>query len=229
MTISFSTQEKFVTGIINLYNYRSIDCMTYSGISSGNEYVMSDDGGAFLLPCNDRDVLGIDWSECSNLRIVLPNDMSRYGLSYTDTFKHASILTNGNDEFYFGDEHISTNGMFDGAIFENFNYGLTIRDSKLDVNFMFHRSVGLQHVTFENCELTGLGNLFRDSDVLHVTFENCSNDDAVGDYDGLANNVFSWDMTKLTLKNCEHDFVAIVLAMFRDVCNFRNLEINIID
>lgn len=229
MTMLFSTKEKFIAAIRNLYRYQSIDCMTYVGITASSEYVISDDGSKFLLPCDNRDVLGIDWSECQLLHVVLQDDMSRHGLSYTDTFKNATIVTNGNDKLYFGDEHISTNGMFNGAIFENFNYGLTIRDSKLDVNSMFHRSVGLQYVTFENCELTGLGNLFTDSDIQHVVFENCSNDDAFGDYEGLANNVFNWDMTKVTLKNCGQDFVATVLSMFNDVDNFRKLEIEILD
>ena len=229
MTMLFETQEQFVSAVDNLYFHQLLDCMTYFGISASTKYVISDDGTKFLLPCDNRDVLGIDWRECPSLRIVLPDDMSRHGLSYTNTFKYANVLTNGNNEFYFGDEHISTNGMFEGVIFKHFEYGLTIRDSALDVKSMFHRSSGLLCVTFKNCELSGFGNLFTDSNVRYVTFENCSNDEAVGDYDGLANNVFNWDMTKVTLKNCEQDFVATVLAMFNDVDNFRKLEIEILD
>lgn len=223
------TQEQFVSAVDNLYFHQLLDCMTYFGISVSGQYVISDDGTKFLLPSDNNDVIGIDWRECPSLRVVLPDDRFESGFSYTNTFKYATILTNGNNEFYFGNEHISTNGMFEGAIFKDFEYGLTIRDSALDVKSMFYRSSGLLCVTFKNCELSGFGNLFTDSNVRYVTFENCSNDEAVGDYDGLANNVFNWDMTKVTLKNCEQDFVATVLAMFNNVDNFRKLEIEILD
>jgi hypothetical protein len=203
--------------------------MTYFGISASMEYVISDDGTKFLLPCDNRDVLGIDWRECPSLRIVLPDDMSRYGLSYTNTFKYANVLTNGNNEFYFGDEHISTNGMFEGVIFEHFEYGLTIRDSAVDVKSMFHRSSGLLCVTFKNCELSGFDNLFTNSNVRYVTFENCSNDEALRDNYRIASNVFNCDMTRVTLKSCEPDFVSTIIAMFDGFDGFENLEIEILD
>ena len=155
--------------------------------------------------------------------------MSRHGLSYTNTFKYANVLTNGNNEFYFGDEHISTNGMFEGVIFKHFEYGLTIRDSALDVKSMFHRSSGLLCVTFKNCELSGFDNLFTNSNVRYVTFENCSNDEALGDNYRIASNVFNCDMTRVTLKSCEPDFVSTIIAMFDGFDGFENLEIEILD
>lgn len=229
MTMLFETQGQFVSAVDNLYFHQLLDCMTYFGISASTEYVISDDGTKFLLPCDNRDVLGIDWRECPSLRIVLPDDMSRCGLSYTNTFKYANVLTNGNDEFYFGDEHISTNGMFEGVIFKHFEYGLTIRDSALDVKSMFHRSSGLLSVTFKNCELSGFDNLFTDSNVRYVTFENCSNDEALRDNYRVASNVFNCDMTRVTLKSCEPDFVVAIIAMFDGVDGFKNLEIEILD
>ena len=229
MTMLFETQEQFVSAVDNLYFHRLLDCMTYFGISASTEYVISDDGTKFLLPCDNRDVLGIDWRECPSLRIVLPDDMSRNGLSYTNTFKYANVLTNGNNEFYFGDEHISTNGMFEGAIFKHFEYGLTIRDSALDVKSMFHRSSGLLCETFKNCELSGFDNLFTNSNVRYVTFENCSNDEALRDNYRVASNVFNCDMTRVTLKSCEPDFVATIIAMFDGVDGFENLEVEILD
>lgn len=229
MTMLFETQEQFVSAVDYLYFHQLLDCMTYFGISASTEYVISDDGTKFLLPCDNRDVLGIDWRECPSLRIVLPDDMSRHGLSYTNTFKYANVLTNGNDEFYFGDEHISTNGMFEGVIFKHFEYGLTIRDSALDVKSMFHRSSGLLCVTFKNCELSGFDNLFTNSNVRYVTFENCSNDEALGDNYRIASNVFNCDMTRVTLKSCEPDFVSTIIAMFDGFDGFENLEIEILD
>lgn len=229
MTMLFETQEQFVSAVDNLYFHQLLDCMTYFGISASTEYVISDDGTKFLLPCDNRDVLGIDWRECPSLRIVLPDDMSRHGLSYTNTFKYANVLTNGNDEFYFGDEHISTNGMFEGVIFKHFEYGLTIRDSALDVKSMFHRSSGLLCVTFKNCELSRFDNLFTNSNVRYVTFENCSNDEALGDNYRIASNVFNCDMTRVTLKSCEPDFVSTIIAMFDGFDGFENLEIEILD
>lgn len=229
MTMLFETQEQFVSAVDNLYFHQLLDCMTYFGISASTEYVISDDGTKFLLPCDNRDVLGIDWRECPSLRIVLPDDMSRHGLSYTNTFKYANVLTNRNDEFYFGDEHISTNGMFEGVIFKHFEYGLTIRDSALDVKSMFHHSSGLLCVTFKNCELSGFDNLFTNSNVRYVTFENCSNDEALGDNYRIASNVFNCDMTRVTLKSCEPDFVSTIIAMFDGFDGFENLEIEILD
>ena len=229
MTMLFETQEQFVSAVDNLYFHQLLDCMTYFGISASTEYVISDDGTKFLLPCDNRDVLGIDWRECPSLRIVLPDDMSRHGLSYTNTFKYANVLTNGNNEYYFGDEHISTNGMFEGVIFKHFEYGLTIMDSALDVKSMFHRSSGLLCVTFKNCELSGFDNLFTNSNVRYVTFENCSNDEALRDNYRIASNVFNCDMTRVTLKSCEPDFVATIIAMFDVVDGFENLEIEILD
>ena len=229
MVMLFETQEQFVSAVDNLYFHQLLDCMTYFGISSTTEYVISDDGTKFLLPCDNRDVLGIDWRECPSLRIVLPDDMSRCGLSHTNTFKYANVLTNGNNEYYFGDEHISTNGMFEGVIFKHFEYGLTIRDSALDVKSMFHRSSGLLCVTFKNCELSGFDNLFTNSNVRYVTFENCSNDEALRDNYRIASNVFNCDMTRVTLKSCEPAFVATIIAMFDVVDGFENLEIEILD
>ena len=229
MTMLFETQEQFVSAVDNLYFHQLLDCMTYFGISASTEYVISDDGTKFLLPCDNRDVLGIDWRECPSLRIVLPDDMSRCGLSYTNTFKYANVLTNGNNEFYFGDEHINTNGMFEGVSFKHFEYGLTIRDSALDVKSMFHRSSGLLCVTFKNCELRGFDNLFTNSNVRYVTFENCSNDEALRDNYRVASNVFNCDMIRVTLKSCEPDFVVTIIAMFDGVDGFENLEIEILD
>lgn len=229
MTMLFETQEQFVSAVDNLYFHQLLDCMTYFGISASTEYVISDDGTKFLLPCDNRDVLGIDWRECPSLRIVLPDDMSRCGLSYTNTFKYANVLTNGNNEFYFGDEHISTNGMFEGVIFKHFEYGLTIRDSALDVKSMFHRSSGLLCVTFKNCELSGFDNLFTNSDVRYVTFENCSNSVDFSNYVGKAKEVFHSGLSKLTLRNCDNSLVNTIVKMFEGEHSFSSLEIEILD
>lgn len=229
MVMVVKTQEQFVSAVDNLYFHQLVDCMTYFGISVSGQYVIGDDGTKFLLPSNNKDVIGIDWRECPSLRVVLPDDKFESGFSYTNTFKYANILTNGNNTFYFGNEHISTNGMFEGAIFKDFEYGLTIRDSALDVKSMFRRSSGLRYVTFKNCELSGFGNLFVGSDVRYVTFENCSNDEALRDNYRIASNVFNCDMIKLTLKSCEPDFVVTIIAMFEDVDGFDNLEIEILD
>lgn len=229
MAMLVKTQEQFVSEVDNLYFHQLLDCMTYVGISVSGQYVIGDDGTKFLLPSDNNDVIGIDWRECPSLRIVLPDDMSENGLSYTNTFKYANILTNGNNVFYFGNKHIGTNEMFEGAVFKSFEYGLTIRDSALDVKSMFHRSSGLLCVTFKNCELSGFDNLFTNSDVRYVTFENCSNDEASRDNYRIARNVFNRDVTKVTLKSCEPDFVVTIMAMFEDVDGFENLEIEILD
>ena len=232
MAMLVKTQEQFVSAVDNLYFHQLLDCMTYVGISVSGQYVIGDDGTKFLLPSDDKDVIGIDWRECPSLRIVLPDDMSENGLSYTNTFKYANVLTNGNNEFYFGNEHIGTNGMFEGAVFKSFEFGLTIRDGVLDVKSMFHRSVGLRYVNFKNCELSGFANLFTDSDVRYVTFENCTielDDDSINDYVGCASDVFAYHMTKLTMKDCDSAFITTILGMFDGVDGFENLEIEILD
>lgn len=106
---------------------------------------------------------------------------------------------------------------------------MTIFDSILNINSMFHHSSGLQDVIFKNCELTGITNVFLDSDVRHVTFDNCSEMYVRGDYKGLASMIFASHTTKLTLKNCKADFVNTIIGMFDEVDGFENLEIEILD
>lgn len=119
-----------------------------------------------------------------------------------------------------------------GANFLEFNSELIIRDSMLDVSNMFYGSSGLQHVTFKNCELLGLRNLFTYSGIQHVTYENCSNSVDFSNYVGKAKEVFYSGMSKLTLKNCDNSLVNTIVKMFNGVDGneyFKDLEIEILD
>ena len=82
---------------------------------------------------------------------------------------------------------------------------------------------------FKNCELIGITNVFLDSDVRHVTFENCSNWYIDNEDNEVASTVFDRRMDRLTLKNCDVDFVNYIISMFNGVGGFDNLEIEILD
>ena len=62
-----------------------------------------------------------------------------------------------------------------------------------------------------------------------MTIDNCSNWLAVDDNEGVALMVFDRRMDKLTLKNCDDEFVNSIISMFNGVTDFKDLEINIVD
>ena len=207
-----------------------ITSLKYGGSQELNMYTIDYAENEFILSeVNDR-IIGVDWTQLQHRGIRLPVDMYMVGMSYDNTFEDARVIGHsGVNKLSFGNDYIRVNYMFHNADFYNFGGELTVVNSILNVDSMFYCSKGLQHVIFKNCELSGLTNVFLDSEVRHVTFDNYSNRYAVNTDNRAATMVFDRRMDTLTLRNCEDDFVNTIMRMFDDVDGFENLEINIID
>lgn len=227
---NFRTPQEFISEYEDLCEKQCITSLKYGGSQELNRYTIDFGDNEFILPeVNDR-IIGVNWTQLPNRGIRLPEDMYVCGMSYDNTFEGARVLGHsGINKLSFGNDYIRVNYMFYNADFHNFGGELTITDSILNVDSMFSCSKGLQHVTFKNCELTGLSNVFLDSDIKHVTFDNCSNRYAVNDDKGVATMVFDQRMKTLTLRNCDTDFVNSVVSIFDGVDGFENLEIEILD
>lgn len=228
----YKTVSDFIIGCGDFCVENGLTSLKYGGTTDDGVYKVNEDDCEFLLPYSNDCILGIDdWRQhLGGMSISLPEDMTSYGKSYINTFAKSRISSHLRiNEFYFGDRYISTEGMFRGADFRNFGSELTIRDSFLEVSSMFYGSSGLQHVTFKNCELFGLRDLFTYSGIQHVTFENCSNSVDFSNYVGKAKEVFYNGMSKLTLRRCDNSLVNTIMNMFDGDEYFKDLEIEILD
>lgn len=227
---NFRTSQEFIDACNDLCMDGRIISLTYGGSQELNMYTIDYGDNEFILPeVNDR-IIGVDWTKLPRMGVRLPEDMYMFGASYDHTFDSAKLFGNfSNSKLSFGKQYTHVTYIFHNADFYQFGGGLTIQDSMLNIDSMFHHSNGLQDVIFKNCELTGITNVFLDSDVRHVTFDNCSEMYVRGDYKGLASMIFASHTKKLTLKNCEVDFVNTIIGMFDGVDGFDNLEIEILD
>lgn len=233
MFTEYVTDVEFIDGFNDYGLENGVKSLLYAGTTDEGIYKINDDCYEFLLPYHNDIIIGANWGDLQDMGIMLTEDMSSFGKSYLSTFAKARIIGRPTrNELYFGGEHISVKGMFMGANFLESNGELIIRDSMLDVSNMFYGSSGLQHVTFKNCELFGLRDLFTYSGIQHVTYENCSNSLDFSNYVGKAKEVFYSGMSKLTLKNCDNSLVNTVVKMFEGVDGnkyFKDLEIEILD
>lgn len=226
---NFRTSQEFINEYEDLCERQCITSLKYGGSQDLNMYTIDYAENEFILPeVNDR-IIGVHWTDLQYGGIRLPEDMYMFGASYDNTFEGARVLGHPWDnKLTFGNQYTSVNYMFYNAEFCNVRGELTIFDSILNVDSMFYCCKGLQYVTFKNCELAGITNVFLDSDVRHLTFENCSNFCDTNDY-GVASMVFDRHMDTLTLTNCDTDFVHSIISMFDGVDGFENLEIEILD
>lgn len=221
---------EFIDGYRDYCVENGVKALLYAGTTDEGIYKIHDDCCGFLLPHRHDFIIGANWGDLQDMGVMLMEDMSSFGKSYLSTFAKARIIGRPiRNELYFGSERISAEGMFMGAKFLEFNGKLTIRNSMLDVTSMFYGSSGLQHVTFKNCELFGLRDLFTYSGIQHVTFENCSNSVDFRNYVGKAKEVFYSGMSKLTLRNCDNSLVNTIVKMFEGEDSFGSLEIEILD
>lgn len=227
---NFRTSQEFINEYEDYCEKQCITSLKYGGSQDLNMYTIDYAENEFILPeVNDR-IIGVHWTDLPHGGIRLPEDMYMFGASYDGTFEGALIIGHsGDNKLSFGGQYTDVKGVFYKAEFHIRDGELTIFDSILNINSMFYYSKGLQHVIFKNCELTGITNVFLDSDIRHVTFDNCSNWLAVDDNKGVALMVFDQRMDKLTLRNCEEDFVNSIISMFDGVIDFKDLEIEILD
>ena len=225
----YKEESEFVKAI----NELSSEKLRYEYISGGADYVLDKYHNTFRLPTNDKnEIIGVGWRDVKK-RIVLPEVMPTVGLSYYGTFDHAIITPDYFDsKIIFGQVEISVFWLFSGATFVNCASRLTIQDSWLKVLGMFWDTKGLHTVTFDNCRLGDMDYLFTHSDVEHVTFRKCSllECDYGRNYQDVgASKVFNEKLKTLTLKQCDLQFVDMIVEMFEDDVLYSDLEIDIID
>ena len=218
---------------ITVINELNSDELRYEYISAMNNYELDSYNNTFRLITTDKlGIVGPNWSMVTK-RIVLPTVMPTIGISYHGTFEGALITTEGTDsKIIFCQDEISTYRMFANATFAGCDNGLTIQDSWLRAGEMFFDSHELRKVTFDNCKLGDMKYLFTHSDVEHVTFRKCSLlecDYGCNYQDVGVSKVFNKKLKTLTLKQCDVQFVDIIIGMFEDDILYNDLEINIID
>ena len=218
---------------INAINELDSDELRYEYISATNNYELDSYNNTFRLITTDKlGIVGANWSRVTK-RIVLPTVMPTTGISYYGTFEDAIIKTEDSDcKIIFGQYEISAERLFVNTNFVGCDNGLTIQDSCLRANGMFFDSRELRKVTFDNCKLGDMKYLFTHSDVEHVTFRKCSllECDYGRNYQDVgASKVFNAKLKTLTLKQCDSQFVDMIVEMFEDDILYSDLEINIID
>lgn len=206
-------------------------------LCEGDLYWLDVVSGSMKLPVKDARVLGADWINISaktGKDVQLPSRIETDRLHWHGVFFAANLCCmHGTNTLSFGQYPVSVCSMFNGAsFFSDSPFTLEIVESIINVGSMFFCSSGLDEVSFKECELKGLRDLFVGSDVDVVRFENCVielDDDSIDDYVGCAEDVFAKHMIKLTMKNCNSEFVKTILGMFDGVDGFENLEIEILD
>lgn len=218
---------------IDAINELNSDELKFEYISGTNNYELDSHNNTFRLPTTDKlGIVGSNWSKVTK-RIVLPTVMPTTGVSYYQTFMDAVVTTKDSDcKIIFGQAEIGTYSLFVNATFVGCDNGLTIQDSWLRANAMFFDSRELRKVTFDNCRLGDMKYLFTHSDVEHVTFRKCSllECDYGRNYQDVgASKVFNEKLKTLTLKQCDSQFVDVLVGMFEDDILYSDLEINIID
>jgi len=202
------------------------------------------------LPMNDNDcmvrklaVLGI------KKNVVLPKKMNFLGnvtnsngkmVCYKRTLEDCTIVNRQvDDEFEIVGEQINMEGFFHKSNFIDFDNGLVIKDSSIDVSYMFSNSKGLTEVTFKRCDLSSLVGLTYNSDIECVTFEGCSL--VVKDNSNLKpherrleatclDEIFDRRVTTVNLRYCDDSLIEELMKLnSREQQFFRELEINILD
>ena len=206
-------------------------------LCEGDLYWLNVMSGNMKLPIKEGHVQGADWQSmyrtCAK-DVRLPSRIETTNLHWNDVFCVASLYcAHEINTMSFGKSPVSVHDMFNGAIFSSDSpFSFDIVDSNINVGSMFYCTSGLFKVTFRNCNLHGLRDLFVGSDVETVIFDKCVielDDDSLNDYVGCASEVFSYQMTKLTMKECDSSFVTAIMGMFDRVDGFENLEIEILD
>ena len=206
-------------------------------LSKDDMYWLNIDSGHLKLPIKDARVWGADWgSICKKTGrdVCLPSRIETDRLHWNHVFWIASLYCiHGINTLSFGHYPVSVHSMFNGASLSSDSpFSLEIVNSVVNVCSMFYCSSGLDEVSFTDCELTGLRDLFVGSDVETVKFENCTiilDDDSINDYVGCASEIFASGMNKLIMKHCDYAFITTIMGMFDGVDGFESLEIEILD
>lgn len=206
-------------------------------LCEGDLYWLNVVSGNMKLPIKEGCVQGVDWQSMYRMwakDVRLPSRIETTHLHWNAVFHAARLYCiHGINTMSFGKSLVSLNSMFSGATFSSDSpFSFEIVDSNIAVGSMFFCTSGLFNVTFKNCNLHGLRDLFVGSDVETVRFDNCIielDEDSINDYVGCASEVFAYHMTKLTMKDCDSAFITTIMGMFDEVDGFEHLEIEILD
>ena len=237
--------------IIKEFDY---DYVKFAGCTSNGTYVLGVDNDDELLyisvPVDEYDgkvrriaPLGLKQG------VILARRINYSGNSTTQSGKSISykrVLADCNifnqfwdDEVKIEGNQIDMEGFFSKSNFTGFDNGLTIKDSSIDVSYMFSDSKGLTEVTFKRCDLSSLVGLTYNSDIECVTFEGCSL--VVKDNSNLKaherrleatclDEIFDRGVTTVNLRYCDDSLIEELMRLnSREQQFFRELEINILD
>lgn len=237
----------------NVLNEFNNEYVRFMGTTIDDKYYMNIDEDGILninLPMDDHSgivrkvaPLGV------KKNIVLPRKMNFLGdvtnlvgkmVRFKRTLEDCTIVNRYlDDDFKIVGKRIDMEGFFYKSTFIGFDNGLVIKNSSIEVNFMFAGSRGLKRITFENCELSNLNGLAYYSDVDEVTFVNCSfveNDNSrttmvveKQEADSLS-DLFDKGFRTLNLKGCDENLIHYLMQLHgASTTYFDNLEINILD
>lgn len=203
----------------------------------GDEYIWNynyvDNSIYVTLPCKIDILDEVKRINTSLNSTIVLDDINIFGgiecaNKLADTYVHAR-------EFNILSIEKDCSEMFSGAHFDGHDR-ITINAHKLTVDSMFTRT-NLKEVEFKNCHLTSVEEPFAGSDVSHLILNNCSielykyldyNYDEFACSELLPTLLGDSDIEKITLKDCENDFIDEFMEHVRlveDLDDFDDLEI----
>ena len=144
--------------------------LRFYDLCEGDLYWLNVASGNMKLPVKDARVLGADWINISiktGKDVQLPSRIETDRLHWHGVFFAANLCCmHGTNTLSFGNYPVSACSMFNGASFSSDSpFTLEIVESVINVGSMFFCSSGLDEVSFKDCELKGLRDLFVGSDV----------------------------------------------------------------
>ena len=248
--LEYNSEFDFID-MMNEFDYGYVKFM--GGRTNGTYMLGIDDENEMLymeLPADDYDgrvrkvvALGLKQS------IILPGRInylydgttqSGESIKFKRTLAECNIVNQFlDDEFKIEGTQLDMEGFFHKSNFTGFENGLTIKDSSIEVAYMFWGSKGLSEVTFKNCELSSLVGFTLNSDLESVTFEGCSlivkDNSNLKPYErrleaSCLDEIFGRKTTTVNLRCCDDSLIEELMKLnSRAQQFFRDLEINILD
>ena len=237
--------------MMNEFDYKYVKFM---GSTENGTYLVSIDdvdGTLYMkVPVDEYDgivrkiiALGLKQSIILPGRISYLEDyipQSGKSVKFKRTLSECNIVNRFLDnEFSIEGTQLNMEGFFHKSNFIDFDNGLVIKDSSIEVAHMFGSSKGLTNVTFKNCELSSLVGLVSDSEIECVTFEGCKY--VAKDYSQLKSwekrleatcldDIFGHNTTTVNLRDCDSTLIEVLMRLTsKSSLFFRELEINILD
>lgn len=249
-TLKYNSEFDFID-MMNEFDYKYVKFM---GSTENGTYLVSIDdvdGTLYMkVPVDEYDgivrkiiALGLKQSIILPGRISYLEDyipQSGKSVKFKRTLSECNIVNRFLDnEFSIEGTQLNMEGFFHKSNFIDFDNGLVIKDSSIEVAHMFGSSKGLTNVTFKNCELSSLVGLVSDSEIECVTFEGCKY--VAKDYSQLKSwekrleatcldDIFGHNTTTVNLRDCDSTLIEVLMRLTsKSSLFFRELEINILD